>query len=135
MKTLVTLLLILSSTLEDTAELNRIYKGVAEVESNSNPRAIGDGGKAFGIVQIHNIAVKDVNRLCGTNYKHRDAFNEEHAKNIFILYLSEGIKMFEDKYNRKPNEEEIVRMWNGGIYSGYRKETTKKYYKKYLKCL
>ena len=30
-----------------------------------------------------------------------------------------------------PSIEDLVRMWNGGIYKGYKKESTKKYYLKF----
>jgi len=50
---------------------------------------------------------------------------------MFFLYISHGIKMYYKKYSRLPNEEAIVRMWNGSIYNGYKKSSTERYYKKY----
>ncbi len=111
--------------------LPRIYNKIKIVESNGNPRAIGDGGKAFGEAQIHKIAVEDVNRLYGTNYTHEDSFDKICSKEIFSLYLSAGIDIFCKKFGRDPSEEEVVRMWNGSIYSGYKKKSTIKYYMKY----
>ena len=112
-------------------DLEAIYEIIKKVESNDNPKAIGDNGRAYGVVQIHNICVEDINRIYGSNFTHEQAFNREHSKMMFILYLRHGIKLFRRKYNKSPNEEDIVRMWNGSIYNGYRKESTKKYYKKY----
>lgn len=130
MKTLM-LLLLFSLSAHADVDLSRIWEGITRVESNKDSTAIGDGGKAWGIVQIHKIAVDDVNRLYGTQYTHADAFKVECAKEIFVLYLYAGITMFRNRYHRMPTEQEVVRMWNGGIYTGYRRITTIKYYKKY----
>lgn len=103
------------------------------IESNSNPCEVGDNGRGIGILQIHKICVEDVNRIYGTNYKHRQMFDKELSQEIFILYLVYGAILYKEKFCRYPNEEELVRMWNGGIYNGYRKSSTKIYYKQYLK--
>jgi len=112
--------------------LDLIFNNIKYVETNNNPNAIGDNGKAYGVVQIHKICIKDVNKTYNTNFTHEDAFNEEISKEIFKLYIRKGIKIFYRKHGRNPNEEEVVRMWNGGIYKGYIYKSTKKYYQKYL---
>ena len=111
--------------------LPKIYNKIKLVESKGNPEAIGDGGKAFGEVQIHKIAVDDVNRLYGTSYTHEDSFDKICSEEIFSLYLTAGIDIFCKKFGRDPTEEEVVRMWNGGIYDGFKEETTIRYYMKY----
>lgn len=113
--------------------LHKIYDVIKYVETNNNPKAIGDNGKAYGIVQIHKIAVDDVNRIYGTRYRHEDAFEENCAREIFELYLLAGIEKFIKKYNKYPTEKDLVRMWNGSIYNGYNKKSTIKYYNRYLK--
>ena len=115
------------------SKLPDMYDKIRIVESNGNPRAIGDGGRAFGEVQIHKIVIEDVNRLYGTSYTHEDSFDKTCAKEIFSLYLNAGIDIFCKKFGRDPSEEEVVRMWNGGIYSGYKKKSTIKYYSRYKK--
>lgn len=116
----------------DYAELSTIYEVLKHVESNNNPKAIGDTGNAFGVVQIHKACVEDVNRVYGTQYYHEQMFDEQCASEVFYLYLRYGIKLFKIRNKAKPTTQDVVRMWNGGIYSGYRRESTKKYYKKYL---
>ena len=128
--TLLILCLSLSSFTLDI-DLNDIYETIVKVESNGNPNAIGDDGMAYGIVQIHKICVDDVNKVYGTSYIHEQMFEEACAEEIFSLYLQYGRKLFRKKYGREANEEEIVRMWNGGIYKGYRKVATIKYYNRY----
>ncbi|MEX0598468.1 MAG: hypothetical protein WD512_18445 [Candidatus Paceibacterota bacterium] len=115
------------------AELLDIAETLKFVESNNNPDAIGDGGKAFGILQIHEASILDVNKHYGTNYVHEDAFNPVIAEDIFVKYLSLGIKLYKDRCGVAPTTNQIVRMWNGGIYKGFEYESTKPYLNKFLK--
>lgn len=133
MKHLVLVLTLMMCSLSNAEEhnLSEMFEGIKYIESRNDPTAIGDNGKAYGIAQIHKIAVDDVNRMYGTSYTHEDAFNENCAEEIFHLYISAGIERFTKIYNRPPTEGEIVRMWNGGIYKGYRIKATIKYYRKY----
>jgi len=129
-----TLVLLISLSLSSVKaqDLHKIYNIVRHVESNNRVHVVGDGGRAYGVVQIHNICVQDINRLYGTSYTHKQAFNKHTAKEMFILYLKAGIRLFKRRHSRLPSESEIVRMWNGGIYMGYRKTSTLKYLKRYL---
>lgn len=128
MRILLAMLLSLSSFATD---LNKVYEVIKHVESNHRVAVVGDGGRAYGIVQIHKICVKDINRIYGTSYTHQQAFDEETAKEMFMLYIRAGIKLYKKRFNKPPTEEEIARMWNGGIYSGYHRESTVDYYKRY----
>lgn len=131
MRTFVLALLLAFSLSSYATELDQIFDVIKYVETENKVDAIGDGGKAYGIVQIHQICVADVNRIYGTSYTHEDAFDVVCAKEIFTLYLSAGVKRFKRKYIRDPTESEIVRMWNGGIYRGYRINATERYLRKY----
>ena len=127
---LILLALSLSSFTPDG--LSDIRTVLKHVETNNRPDAVGDNGKAYGVLQIHQAAILDVNNHYGTNYRHQDAFEVNCAEEIFNLYIGLGIKRFKH-FNgcRSPTEQDIVRMWNGGIYSGYKRSTTIKYYRKY----
>ena len=114
-------------------ELNDIRFVLKHVETNNQPNLIGDNGKAYGVLQIHEIAVDDVNRIYETDYTHEDAFNVVCAEEIFNLAIKAGVKRYEQIYNKAPTEGEIVRMWNGGVYRGYKIKATLKYYKRYKK--
>ena len=127
------LLILLSlSSFASTPDLNSIVEILKHVETNYNTEAIGDNGKAYGILQIHKIVIDDVNRIYGTTYIHQDAFNEVCAVEVFNLYIKAGIKRYEALRCRSPTEQDVVRFWNGGIYSGYKKKSTLKYYRKYI---
>ncbi len=102
------------------------------VETNNDTDSIGDNGTSYGILQIQRSVLSDVNRIYGTDYRHKDMFDEEASEEVFMLYLCYGKEVFFKKHCRFPTEEEMVRMWNGGIYKGYKYNQTKVYYQKYL---
>ena len=61
---------------------------LAQVESNHNPRAVGDGGQAVGILQIHPIMVRDVNRILGKRrYRLHDRGDVRKSYGIAAVYL------------------------------------------------
>lgn len=97
------------------------------VESGGDNFAIGDNGRAYGCLQIHEICVKDVNRIYGTNYVHEDAFHREKAIKICELYLSHYAS--EKRLGRVPTAEDMARIWNGGPM-GYKKSATENYWRK-----
>jgi len=99
------------------------------VESTNNPRAVGDDGKAIGIVQIHIEAIKDVNRVYKTKYVLKDAFEVEASRDIFKKYLTIWGTKYEEKTGCKVTLETLARIWNGGP-KGYEKEATKAYWQK-----
>jgi hypothetical protein len=83
-----------------------LWEAVCRVESNGNPLAVGDGGRAAGIAQIWAITVRDVNRFAGTNYTLNDRFDAEKSRQIFRLYT--------EHYAKGKSDEVKARIWNGG---------------------
>jgi hypothetical protein len=112
--------------------LTSIMSILKTVETNNKPDSIGDNGRSYGILQIQRSVISDVNRIYDTNYKHIDMFSEEASEEVFRLYMCYGKEVFLKKHCKFPTEEQMVRMWNGGIYKGYTYNETKSYYKKYL---
>jgi hypothetical protein len=94
---------------------------LAAVESNHNPNAIGDNGAAAGILQIHAIMVKDVNRISGKAYTLQDRRSKAKSYEMATIYL---------KHYGKPNAEYLCRLWNAGPDAN-RQPGTRKYW---LKC-
>ena len=98
-----------------------LWEAVCRVESNGNPRAIGDGGKAAGIAQIWAITVKDINRFAGTRYTLSDRFDPVKSKEMFNLYV--------EHYGKGRSLEFKARIWNGGP-QGASKRATLAYWRK-----
>ena len=83
-----------------------LWEAVCTVESNGNPLAVGDGGRAAGIAQIWPITVRDVNRFAGTCYTLNDRFDAEKSRQMFHLYVNHYAKGKSDQIKAK--------IWNGG---------------------
>jgi len=130
---IITACLLLVSSCTPTAKaseplnLDRLIPALEKVESNGNPDAIGDGGKALGILQIWEVVIIDVNRAKGTSYVHADAFDPVKARAICKAYLS--IYCTERRLGRQPTMEDAARIWNGGP-NGFKKAATEKYWHK-----
>jgi hypothetical protein len=103
-----------------------LWEAVCRVESNGNPLAVGDGGRAAGIAQIWAITVKDVNRFAGTQFTLNDRFNVEKSRAIFHLYVNH--------YGKGKSDEVKARIWNGGP-TGNKKRATIAYWNKIKKHL
>ena len=112
--------------------LKDMLQVIKQIESRNQADAVGDGGRAFGVIQIHEIAVKEVNRIKGTDYKHIDMFNVDVAEAFFYDYIDICTKYYTRVEKKPPTEQDLVRMYNGG-YTGYKKKATLLYYQNYLK--
>lgn len=74
---------------------------------------VGDGGRAYGCYQIHNIMVEDYNRIKGTNAKHEDTFDNEFSKKIayeVLLHYSKHI----ESLGIQVTSDHLLFIWNGG---------------------
>jgi hypothetical protein len=103
-----------------------LWEAVCRVESNGNPLAVGDGGRAAGIAQIWAITVRDVNRFAGTRYTLNDRFDPEKSRQMFRLYT--------EHYGKGQSDEVKARIWNGGP-TGNKKRATIAYWNKIKKHL
>lgn len=105
-----------------------IMHGSMMQQSSLNPNAIGDNGKAHGILQARHNAIKDVNRIFGTKYSIKDAYDVQKAKDIYRKYLSHYGRQYYKDTGKYPTEDVYWRMWNGGP-KGYLKNKTLQYVK------
>ena len=92
------------------------------VESGGDAGAIGDGGRALGVLQIHAGVIVDVNCRFGTAFLHEDALDPVKAKEICRLYLKAYAPA-------RASPKTLARIWNGGP-TGHKKASTLKYWKK-----
>lgn len=98
-----------------------LLPAIERVESSGKADAVGDGGKAVGILQIHPIMVADVNRILGEDrYALADRLDPAKSREMFRIYS--------DHY-AKGDTEKSARNWNGGP-RGYRKAATLPYWRK-----
>ena len=93
------------------------------VESRGNPSAVGDNGKAIGILQIHQCVVEDVNRIYHRSFRWpADCRSEWASVTMAILYLCRYA-------GAEGSPEKWARIWNGGP-TGHRNTATLQYWHK-----
>ena len=97
------------------------------IESGGDPKAIGDGGDAFGILQIHKAYCIDAAQHAGKDWKHEDAFDHLTAVEMFKAYMSRYATP--ERLGRDVTAEDIARIHNGGLY-GYKRSSTDAYWAK-----
>jgi soluble lytic murein transglycosylase-like protein len=97
------------------------------VESGGNDKAIGDGGKAYGCLQLHASYVADASEFAGKDWTHEDAFDRETAIDIVLAYMSRYATPA--RLGRSVTAEDIARIHNGGL-NGYKKPSTEAYWLK-----
>jgi len=102
------------------------------VESGGNDRAIGDGGNALGALQVHREVVKDVNRVYGTRYTHRQMYDRRKAVDVMNRYL--WLYAHPKRLGRRVTDEDRARIWNGGPM-GWRSTATDGYAARFRRAL
>lgn len=93
------------------------------VESNDNPAAVGDGGKAIGAYQIWESYWKDAMEFdpsIGGTYQ--DCYNTEYAEKIVRAYMNRYATP--ERIGRVATFEDMARIHNGGC-NVFRKKGTK----------
>ena len=104
-----------------------------QVESGGNNQAIGDGGNAVGCLQIWKIVVDDVNRIQKDEvFTYADRTDRQKSVRMAQIYLTHYGNHYERKTGHMANMEVLARCWNGGP-SGYKKQSTVKYWNKVKK--
>jgi len=82
------------------------------IESSGDPSAIGDGGKAVGILQMHQIAVREANRICELNgkaprFSYDDRFDREKSIEMCSIILVHRKK-------QNPTDAQLLESWQSG---------------------
>lgn len=140
MKTLKSLIVVfgvvmslLNSEAKQIKVSDNLLNAIMLVESEKNSAAIGDGGKAIGMAQIHKVCVDDVNRILGENrYTYADRKSPSKSKEMMRVYLSYYGARYERLTKKKVTSTVLAKIWNGGP-DGWKKQATVAYAKKVLK--
>lgn len=94
----------------------RILPAIEHVESSGRADAVGDGGKAVGILQIHPVMVEDCNRIVGEDrWTLEDRLCPDESRAMFRVYSNH--------YSKGKSDEVVARRWNGGPRGDRRKAT------------
>jgi len=101
--------------------MDRLLDAIAVVESNDNPGAVGDHGRALGVYQIHRAYWAEGTQILGVTWKYQDARDPQKARQVVRAYLS--------YYGRGKTLLDMARIHNGGP-KGYAKAATLPYARK-----
>lgn len=113
----------------------KLLNAISMVESNKKANAVGDNGKAVGILQLHKIYVRDVNNILGRRfYSYSDRLNPSKSKAMTVIYLKHYGRAYERKTGKPATLEVLARIHNGGP-NGWSKPATKEYWLKVKKAL
>ena len=88
-----------------------------------------NGATSANQLQIRDICIQDVNRIYGTAYTIKDAYDYRRSHEIAELYLTYWGDVYRKKTGRPPDYEAFARIWNGGP-DGWKKRSTLNYWKK-----
>lgn len=91
-----------------------LLAAIVAVESGGNDLARGSRGE-LGALQIRPALVRDVNRIHGTHYQHREMTNRAVAVRVCVLYV--------EHYAPGASPETQARVWNGGPRGAQRNST------------
>ena len=105
----------------DDDPIERLLDAIAQVESRGKQNAVGDGGRAIGVYQIHRRYWQDGTRILGVDWKYRDASDPVKARQVVRAYLQH--------YGRNRSLLEMARIHNGGP-KGHCKSSTQEYARK-----
>ncbi len=111
---------------------SRLIDALIAVETGGHPdaaRAIGDGGRSIGILQIQQGVVQDVNRVTGSRFTWADAYDPAKARVICQAYLRHYC--VPSRIGAMDPYEAAARMWNGGP-QGHLKLATLPYWHKVM---
>jgi hypothetical protein len=95
-------------------ERTDLIEALVIVESNGRANAIGDNGKAFGILQIHQVMVNEANRIGGTNFTHRDMFTPSNARRVAEIVLGHYDRHIQKTTGKDATAKQLSFIWNGG---------------------
>lgn len=113
----------------------KLLNAISVVESSKKANAVGDGGKALGLFQLHRIYVRDVNNILGRKcYSYSDRLNPNKSKDMTVIYLKHYGRAYERKTGKPATLEVLARIHNGGP-NGWAKPATKEYWLKVKKAL
>tara|TARA_Y100000052_G_scaffold24834_1_gene27770 strand:- start:223 stop:651 length:429 start_codon:yes stop_codon:yes gene_type:complete len=118
---------------KDAPAIDHALHAMRIVESNNNPDAVGDGGKAIGMYQIHDKYWLDGVRFTpsiGGEYK--DCFNPEYAEKIVRSYMRRYCN--KRRLGHEPTIRDYCIIHNGGPNAhkatGQKKKNLDKYWAK-----
>ena len=106
-----------------------LISALIAVESDGRADAIGDEGRAVGLLQITPVCVQDINHFAQTEYTLEDRADERKSLEMCWRYLYHYGNKYRRATGNEPTQEVLARIWNGGP-CGYKSANTDHYWHK-----
>ena len=101
---------------------DQFFYALGRTESGLRMDAIGDNGRAVGIYQIHEIYVRDVNRILRKEaFSPADRLDPAKSRRMITIYLAHYASP--RRLERTPSVWDLARIHNGGP-NGHKKQST-----------
>ena len=133
---LIAFLCVLTALNVNASEVSgRLLHALKMAESGNRSRAIGDGGKAVGVLQLHKVYVDDANRIIGKKvYTYADRYDVKKSEEMTKVVLTHYGKCYERKTGKRCTDEVLARIHNRG-YSRWNDKLGERYWKRVQKFL
>lgn len=102
-----------AQAIADHAQID--LSAIAQIESSGRSHAVGDGGRALGLYQLHAAVIKDYNRTHKTHLSHKDALDPSKARLVADWYLNTEIPRLLRHYNLPDTVSFRIRGYNEGL--------------------
>lgn len=100
-------------------DLERTLDAIAQAESAGDPNAVGDGGRAIGLYQIHRAYWQDGTRFLKVRWPYSDARDPVKARQVARAYL----RGYQRAKGYPATAETWARIHNGGPNGPKRRAT------------
>lgn len=128
---LIAFLCVLTALSVNAVEVSdRLLHALKMAESGCKSDAIGDNGKAVGILQLHKVYVDDANRIVGyKKYSYNDRYDVHKSEEITLIVLAHYGDIYEYRTGKTCTDEVLARIHNLG-YSNWNSELGTMYWNK-----
>lgn len=128
---LIAFLCVLTALSVNAVEISdKLLHALKMAESGCKSDAIGDKGKAVGILQLHKVYVDDANRIVGyKKYSYNDRYDVRKSEEMTRIVLTHYGKHYERKTGKRCTAEVLARIHNRG-YSQRNDKLGERYWNK-----
>lgn len=128
---LIAFLCVLTALTAQTVNVSdRLLTALKTAESSLKSDAIGDNGKAVGVLQLHKVYVDDANRIVGyKKYSYNDRYDVRKSEEMTRIVLTHYGKHYERKTGKRCTDEVLARIHNRG-YSQWNDKLGERYWNK-----
>ena len=114
---LIAFLCVLTALSVNAVEVSdKLLHALKMAESGCKSDAIGDNGKAVGILQLHKVYVDDANRIVGYNkYSYNDRYDVSKSEEMTRIVLTHYGNHYERITGNRCTDEILARIHNRGF--------------------